>query len=160
MTGNEGDRSRRTVLKTVGAVGTGLAGVSSLPTVGNANPTVCSADGDGSGIEPACGSGGGGSGFEINVAFIKDRVSKDEVCVLLAAGCGIGTVALAVDTVPYDAVVFARACGGALGGCQVWQVFRDKHGDQPATVFRAQESGGPLDKGDYIMVPSAWNWTA
>lgn len=151
---------RRRAIKAIGTAGAGLVGVSSLPTIGDANPTVCSVNGKGNGPSPAACGGGGSSGFAMNVTLVERYVTEEEVCMLLAAGCFIGTVALAVNTIPYDAVVFARACGSGVAGCEVWSVFSDKHGDRPADVFRAEESAEQFDVDDYFMVPSAWNWDA
>lgn len=158
---------RRRAIKAIGAIGTGLVGVGSLPSIGSANPTVCSIQPE-DGLTTQCGGGGGtgpgavraGLQADINFDEIIDNVSPGEACKKMVEGCLVYTAAAAVDLVPGDEFALAIACGVGGVGCAVYNAFKDEHGTQNADVFRIREDAGDMNSGEYVMVPSDWGWHA
>ncbi|WP_144239990.1 hypothetical protein [Haladaptatus cibarius] len=150
--------NRRHFVKAVGSLGVGL-GVTSYATSSETTaspPDICTA-----GATTECNTGGAGvpPNITLNASVVGRYVSEDEYCQLLAGGCGIATALAAADGIPGDEVKIATACGSATGGCNLWNVFKDKHGGSTSmSIFQLDESGGSLDVEDYIVVPTEWDW--
>lgn len=145
--------NRRTVLQTAGATGIGMIGIGSLIGVGDAKDP----DKDKVTCPP-------GNKCDFRVGITVDMIESDysggyndTLCEDLGELCTIYTAASLADPIPGDVTVVVTGCAAGGVGCIIYDEFKEIHGNQNADVMQAQESGGEIEEGDYIMVPSDWN---
>ncbi|WP_436929457.1 hypothetical protein [Halosimplex halobium] len=155
MTRNESstdaDMNRRTVLQTVGATGIGMIGIGSLVGVAGAKDeddekTTCAPN--------------VGCDFRIGISvdmIETDYAGGDSLCEDIGEACTIYTAASLADPIPGDVTVVVASCAIGGGSCLIYDEFKEIHGNQNADLMQAQESGGEIEEGDYIMIPSDWN---
>jgi hypothetical protein len=82
---------------------------------------------------------------------------NDSLCEDITEACVIYTIATVGNVVPGDEQVVVTSCAIGGGSCVIYDGFKEWHGNQNADLMQAQESGGEIEEGDYIIVPSDWN---
>lgn len=152
----DGEESRRTVVKMLGAAipGTAAFGLAKQASAGD-KPQP------GPQINP-CGEPTGScfpSGYSMDVSEIADNISPGEACNIAVSGCWFYTAVAAADVVPGDEIALGIVCASGTVGCTVYNALKDEHGDKKMQLVRANESAGDISEDDYIAVPTSWGWT-
>lgn len=150
----DGEESRRTVVKMLGAAipGTAAFGLAKQASAGD-KPQP------GPQINP-CGEPTGScfpSGFALDVEN-PQYLTLSEACEIAVSGCTFYTALAYADIVPGDEAVLTIGCAGTGFGCALYWAFADTHGVQEVQRVQAAESAGSISYGDYIMVPADWGW--
>lgn len=153
---NGQSKNRRNVLRTLGTVGVGFAGVGSFSGVAAAGEVGTE------GGEFDSGGDAGGSGGTNYIGIDHERVITDEAIddalAVITIGCGLYTVGYLTGVIPGPHQILIAGCLTVSTYTAAKELFFEEHGEENVTVFEVTESGGDLNAGDHVMVPASWSW--